>query len=374
MTKVDIQVPTIGESITEGTVSTILKSVGSIVQADEEIFELETDKVNQAVYSPASGKLSLSVKEGDTVQVGQVVGFIDTESKDVSPPTIPKKPTPLRQEKKPLQNTQGARISIEESLSEKRPPSQDVSSEQKNAPPASPKKEGGKESRKKMSKLRRVISERLVSVKNETAMLTTFNELDMTAVMNVRSKEQDSFQKKHGVKLGFMSFFVKACVAALQEIPEINARIEGDEIVYQHDYDIGIAVGTDKGLMVPILRNADRLSSAEIEKQLKEYAEKARANAISIQDLQGGTFTITNGGVYGSMLSTPILNPPQSAILGMHNIVKRAVVVDDQIVIRPIMYLALSYDHRIVDGKDSIAFLMHIKKNLEEPTRLLLDL
>jgi len=225
-----------------------------------------------------------------------------------------------------------------------------------------------------MSKLRKVIAERLVQVKNQTAMLTTFNEVNMSAVMAIREKEQENFVKKHGIKLGFMSFFVKACMAALQKYPAINARLEGDEIVYQNFYDIGIAVGTDKGLFVPVVRNVDELSYADIEKQLKTFAEKARNGTISIDEMQGGTFTITNGGVYGSMLSTPILNPPQSGILGMHNIVKRAVVINDEIVIAPIMYLALSYDHRIVDGKESISFLMDIKKTLEEPTRLLLDL
>ena len=225
-----------------------------------------------------------------------------------------------------------------------------------------------------MTKLRRTIAQRLVEVKNQTAMLTTFNEVDMSAVMQVRAQEQENFQKKHGVKLGFMSFFVKACVAALQQYPDINGRIEGDEIVYNQRYDIGVAVGTEKGLMVPVIRGADLLSYADIEKKLKEFADKARNGTIAIEDLQGGTFTITNGGVYGSLLSTPILNPPQSGILGMHSIVKRPIAVEDQVVIRPMMYLALSYDHRIVDGKESIGFLIHIKKNLEEPTRLLLDL
>jgi 2-oxoglutarate dehydrogenase E2 component (dihydrolipoamide succinyltransferase) len=225
-----------------------------------------------------------------------------------------------------------------------------------------------------MTKLRRVIAERLVQVKNQTAMLTTFNEVDLSQLISVREREQESFQKKHGVKLGFMSFFVKACVAALKEYPAVNARIEGDEMVFCNYYDIGIAVGTEKGLMVPVIRNADQLTSAEIERQLKTYAEKARSGTIALDDLQGGTFTITNGGTYGSMLSTPILNPPQSGILGMHNIIKRPIAENDQVVIRPMMYLALSYDHRIIDGKESIGFLVHIKKNLEEPARLLLDL
>jgi len=225
-----------------------------------------------------------------------------------------------------------------------------------------------------MTKLRRVIAEKLVEVKNQTALLTTFNEVDMSAVMAVREENQENFQKKHGVKLGFMSFFVKACVAALQEFPDINARIDGDEIVYHHYHHIGVAVSTEKGLMVPVIRDADHLSYAGVEKKLKDFAEKARAGAISVDDMQGGTFTITNGGVFGSLLSTPILNPPQSGILGMHNIVKRPVAVGDEIAIRPMMYLALSYDHRIVDGKESIQFLVHIKKSLEDPARLLLDL
>jgi len=368
--KIDIKIPSVGESVTEGTVGQILKPSGSAVKVDEEIFELETDKVNQAIYAPAAGVLTLHVKSGDTVKVGQVVGVIDTAGQAAAPtPQKESKPAPSQSETpKPIEKSgPGIRQSVAESL-------QQTKKIEVEAVSASPQQGIERETRRKMSKLRRTISERLVQVKNETAMLTTFNEVDMSAVIAVREKEQESFQKKHGVKLGFMSFFVKACAAALKEYPDINGRIEGDEIIVHHYYDIGIAVGTEKGLMVPVLRNADQLSSAEIEKRLKEFAEKARAGKISLDDLQGGTFTITNGGVYGSMLSTPILNPPQSAILGMHNIVKRPVVVEDRIEIRPIMYLALSYDHRIVDGKDSIGFLVHIKKNLEEPARLLLDL
>jgi 2-oxoglutarate dehydrogenase E2 component (dihydrolipoamide succinyltransferase) len=225
-----------------------------------------------------------------------------------------------------------------------------------------------------MTKLRRVIAERLVQVKNQTAMLTTFNELDMSAVIAVREREQENFQKKHGIKLGFMSFFIKAAVSALQQFPEINGRIDGDEIVYHHYYNISCAVSTEKGLMVPVIRDVDQLSYADVEKNLKTLAEKARNGTISVDDLQGGTFTITNAGLFGSLLSTPILNPPQSAILGMHNIVKRPVVVNDKIEVRPMMYIALSYDHRIVDGREAVLFLMHMKKNLEEPARLLLDL
>lgn len=368
--KVEIKIPSVGESIAEGTVGAILKPTGSQVKADEELFELETDKVNQAVFAPAAGVVTLSVKSGDTVKVGQVVGSIDSAAiapaatVAAAPAPAPAAPKPAP---KPVEGGPGIRKTVDEALQPPSPAKKEAS------PPPQPSGQRG-ESRKKMTKLRRTIAERLVQVKNQTAMLTTFNEVDMSAVMSVREKEQESFQKKHGVKLGFMSFFVKASAAALKEFPDLNGRIDGDEIVTHHYIDIGIAVGTDKGLMVPVLRDADKLSSAEIEKRLKEFAEKARAGKISVDDLQGGTFTITNGGVYGSMLSTPILNPPQSGILGMHNIVKRAVVIDDQIEIRPIMYLALSYDHRIVDGKDSIAFLVHIKKNLEEPARLLLDL
>ena len=348
-----------GESIVEATIGVILKPSGSVVKRDDEVLELETDKVNQVVYAPAGGTVSLSVKSGDVVKVGQVIGRVaEGEGKAVSV----EKPKVVVVEKPKVVEKEGVRISIEESLGKKKETEKVVA-----------KKEEGQE-RRKMTKLRKTIAERLVQVKNQTAMLTTFNEVDMSAVMQVREKEQEGFQKRHGVKLGFMSFFVKACVSALQKYPDVNGRIEGDEIVLNQRYDIGVAVSTEKGLMVPVIRGADKLSYAEIEKQLKEFAEKARNGTIPIDALQGGTFTITNGGVFGSLLSTPILNPPQSGILGMHNIVKRPVVVNDEIVIRPMMYLALSYDHRIVDGKESIGFLVHIKNSLEEPARLLLDL
>jgi len=337
---VKIEVPALGESVVQATVGQILKPAGTVVKADEEIIELETDKVNQVLYAPAAGKVSWSVNIGDTVRVGQVIGSIEVggESSSAAPQAQQKKPSPAVQ-----------------------PAPQPVQPER--APDS-------RVTRKKMTKLRRVIAEKLVEVKNQTAMLTTFNEVDMSNVMALREKEQAAFQQTHGVKLGFMSFFIKACVSALKEFPAINARIEGEEIVYQNFYDVGVAVGTDKGLMVPVIREADKLSYAELEKALKDFATKARDGTIAVSDLQGGTFTITNGGVYGSLLSTPILNPPQSGILGMHNIVKRAVVVDDAVVARPMMYLALSYDHRIVDGKESIGFLMHIKKFLETLTAL----
>ena len=381
---IPIKVPSLGESVVEATIGAILKPTGSVVAQDAELLELETDKVNQVLYAPAAGKVTLSVQSGDTVKVGQTIGSVDPAQAGAAAPepVASAKPAPApaaRQEEKkaapaapvsPAAPMPAARKMADEFLTET-PKPMPVESK----PVAAPKPaEDGRTSRKKMTKLRKVIASKLVEVKNQTAMLTTFNEVDMSAVMAVRQKEQENFQKRHGVKLGFMSFFVKACVAALQEYPDINGRIEGDEIVYCNYFDVGIAVGTEKGLFVPVLRNADKMSFADIEKQLKEVAERAKNGTIAVDEMQGGTFTITNGGTYGSLLSTPILNPPQSGILGMHNIVKRPVVVDDQIVIRPMMYLAFSYDHRIVDGKESIGFLVHIKKSLEEPTRLLLDL
>lgn len=379
-----IQIPSFGESVVEATIGAILKQSGSFVKADEEILELETDKLNQVLYAPAKGELHLSVKTGDVVKVGQTIGTIDSAAKEPASiePAQPQSSEAKKPPQPPVEPISTASPKVGESLPKVRKKTDEAASEITAAtmpkPPAPEvlpvSRQIGRESRKKMTKLRRIIADRLVQVKNQTAMLTTFNEIDLSAVMAVREKEQENFQKKHGVKLGFMSFFIKAAVKALQQFPDINARIEGDEIVYHQYFDIGVAVSTEKGLMVPVIRGVDLLSYAEIEKKLKEFADKARSGAISLDDLQGGTFTITNGGVFGSLLSTPILNPPQSGILGMHNIVKRPVVVEDQIVIRPMMYVALSYDHRIVDGKESIAFLVNIKKNLEEPARLLLDL
>jgi 2-oxoglutarate dehydrogenase E2 component (dihydrolipoamide succinyltransferase) len=362
--RVEVKIPTMGESIVEATIGSILKPTGSSVRADEEIIEIETDKVNQVLFAPAAGQVSFSVKTGDVVKVGAVIGFIETSGAAAAPAPAPAKTEPKVEAAPP---STSARKSIDETLGELSRP----------AVPKEPEPKPrtlGRETRKKMTKLRRVIAERLVEVKNQTALLTTFNEVDMSAVIAVREGAQKNFQEKHGVKLGFMSFFVKASVAALQEFPDINARIDGDEIVYHHYFNIGVAVSTEKGLMVPVIRDADQLTYAEIEKKLKDFAEKARNGTISIDDMQAGTFTITNGGVFGSLLSTPILNPPQSGILGMHNIVKRPVAIGEEIVIRPMMYLALSYDHRIVDGRESIQFLVHIKKSLEDPARLLLDL
>lgn len=373
--KVEIKIPAFGESVVEATIGAILKPTGTVVRADEELLELETDKLNQVLYAPAAGKVEFTVKSGDVVKIGQTIGIIDTDAKGEAAPeptkAEPKKIEPKKEEpKKTTSSLPSARKKVDEAAAEmtkEAPPR--VAPEVPSAPRAI-----GKETRKKMTKLRKIIAQRLVQVKNETAMLTTFNELDMSGVISVREREQENFQKKYGIKLGFMSFFIKATVSALQQFPEVNARIEGDEIVYNQSYDISCAVSTDKGLMVPVIRGADLLTYAEVEKKLKELAEKARNGTIAVDDLQGGTFTITNAGLFGSLLSTPILNPPQSAILGMHNIVKRPVVIDDKIEIRPMMYIALSYDHRIIDGRDAVLFLMHIKKNLEEPARLLLDL
>lgn len=381
--KVDIVVPSAGESVTEAIVAQIMKQNGTFVQKEEEILELETDKVNQVLYAPEAGTLNLTVSVDDKVTPNQVIGFIDTEGKGESaaptpepkkeeapPPSQPAAATPPPS----APSGEGARKTPESyvaSLGKREPATPPPS--QTPPPPAAPKAPtDSTQSRKRMSGLRRTIAKRLVEVKNNTAMLTTFNEVDMSAVMEIRSREKDAFLKKHDVKLGFMSFFVKACTAALKELPDVNAFIDGDEIVFNSACHVGISVSTPKGLMVPVLRNAEKLTFAGVEKGIQAFATKAREGKISVDDLQGGTFTITNGGVFGSMLSTPILNPPQSAILGMHNIVKRAVVIDDKIEIRPMMYLALSYDHRIIDGKEAVTFLVRVKEMLEKPERLLL--
>ncbi len=383
----DIKVPTIGESISSATVSAIIKPTGSYVKEGEEILELETDKINQVVYAPASGLLSLSVKSEDKVAIGQIIGSVDTSVQAPHSPSKPAAPMP-----QPAKTTPQLEVPKTEIPSSSRAPS-DFSSRklagdfvaELKAPPQpspSPVPSTSKPSlpaqagvtRKRMSGLRRTIAQRLVEVKNQTAMLTSFNEVDMANIMQIRAQEKESFEKRYGTRLGFMSFFVKASVAALKAFPMVGSFIEGDEIVTLDSYDIGVAVSTDKGLFVPVLRNCDKLSFGAIELKLNELAKKAREGAVSIDELKGGIFTITNGGVFGSLLSTPILNPPQSAILGMHNIVKRPVVVDDEIVIRPMMYLALSYDHRIIDGKEAVQFLVHLKQNLEDPARLLLDL
>lgn len=372
--KVEVKVPSMGESITEATIANIIKPSGSKVAMDDEILELETDKVNQVLYAPQSGVFILTANPGDKVKIGQVLGFVDTEAAVESPKAEPpakkmeKLETVLEQKTAsvhPQEQTTSlpsARYHKEEfvrELKQQAPEPPKVS-----APPKSPPSPQN-ESRRKMSNIRKVIAARMVDVKNTTAMLTTFNEVDMSQVIALREKYKDAFMEKYGVKLGFMSFFVKACVSALQQFPDINSYIDGDEIVHREYFDVGVAVGTDRGVFVPVVRGCDKLSYAEIETNIEQFAKKARDGTISVDDLQGGSFTITNGGVYGSMLSTPIINPNQSAILGLHKITKRAVVIDDQITIRPIMYLALSYDHRIVDGKEAVSFLVHIKDSLE---------
>jgi len=382
--KVKIKVPAMGESISEATIGTLIKKTGSRVAMDEEILEIETDKVNQVLYAPQSGILTLVVQPEENVKIGQVIGYVETEAEkaneEVSPPPqkpeIQKEPMATEIKNEPLKATEGARVSKEASLKELQS-KQDLPENLPKAFTAAAEIRTEslerRETRRKMSKIRKVIAARLVEAQAQSAMLTTFNEVDMTQVMLLRERYKDTFAKEHGVKLGFMSFFVKAVVHALATVPDINSYIDGDEIVDRDYYDIGIAVGTDKGLVVPVVRDCNLLSFSGIELAIEGFAKKAREGGLTVADLQNGGFTITNGGVYGSLLSTPILNPPQCGILGMHKIQKRPVVVDDQIVIRPMMYLALSYDHRIVDGKEAVSFLVNVKNMLEDPTRLLLD-
>ncbi|MBS0605744.1 MAG: dihydrolipoyllysine-residue succinyltransferase [Verrucomicrobia bacterium] len=380
--KVEIKIPTMGESVSEAIVSNIIKPSGSMVKTDEEIIELETDKVNQVLYAPQAGQLTLTVNAEDRVTIGQVIGYIDTSVQAAA--SLPSAPAPAAPAPTPAPQPAAPQAMPQPTQDSARKMMPDFAKEAKEGPkeapkpgpqtPKQPAASDGSATRKKMTGLRKVIAQRLVEAKNQTAMLTTFNEIDMSTVMEIRNREKDTFIKKHGVKLGFMSFFVKGVVAGLKAIPEINAAIDGDEIIQYNTYDVGVAVSTERGLMVPVVRNCDILTFSGIESALEKYAKKAREGSISVDDLRGGSFTITNGGVFGSLLSTPILNPPQSAILGMHSIVKRPVVVDDQIVIRPMMYVALSYDHRIVDGKEAVLFLVNLKQMLEDPARLLLDL
>jgi 2-oxoglutarate dehydrogenase E2 component (dihydrolipoamide succinyltransferase) len=398
--KLEIKVPAMGESISEATIGQIIKPSGSSVAMDDEILELETDKVNQVMYAPQSGVLNLNVQPHDVVKIGQVIGTVDTEGvpqaadqRKEEPKTAEKPVQKQPEEKTQKEESKGTKPAevkaptTEPSLEKResiRQTKEDYisqlsakkTSQEKSVSPASiPSKRtepGQRETRSKLTKIRKVIASRLVEVQRTTAMLTTFNEVDMSRVIELREKYKETFAKEYQAKLGFMSFFVKASVAALEAFPNINSYIDGEDLVHREYYDIGIAVGTDRGLFVPVVRDCDKLSFAEIEIEIEKYAAKARNGTVTLEDLQGGGFTITNGGVYGSLLSTPILNPPQSGILGMHKIMKRAVVVDDQIVIRPMMYLALSYDHRIVDGKEAVSFLVHIKNSLEDPGRLLI--
>ena len=430
-----IVVPALGESITEATVAKWLKNTGDSVDADEPIVELETDKVNLEVPSPITGVLTeINSKDGSVVEVGALLGSVSEKGSGAKPtPTkneevkkqeikpsennvikldpIKKEPKVFEetlkveeQSEKPLvlsdevvdpapiiNNTQSQTLSpaVRKIVAENKIDLATVQGSGKdgrvlkgdlismmgaNPKPSERKIQYGQEERIKMTRLRQTIAKRLKQAQENAALLTTFNEVDMTNIMQMRKENQEDFQSRYNIKLGFMSFFVKACVVALKNFPAVNAEIDGDEIIYKNYYNISFAVGTDKGLVVPVLRNADELSFADIEKNIKEISEKARDGKLAIEDLQGGTFTISNGGVYGSMLSTPILNLPQSGVLGMHNIVERPAVVDGEIKIRPIMYLALSYDHRIIDGKESVSFLKMIKENLEDPRRLFLDI
>ena len=427
----EIVVPVLGESITEATVSKWLKKSGENVKADEPIVELETDKVNLEVPSPVNGVLTnIKTKEGETVKVGALLGVV-TEGEQTETSKIEKIKPEVKSEKtseeksnvlnfektKPSQPKIFEEKNIEEPLiltdEIKKAETPKVNSNLKLSPavrkivdekninisqvqgtgrdgrvlkgdlinlmsskplPNQRKLEKGQEERVKMTRLRQTIATRLKEAQNSAAMLTTFNEVDMSAIIKMRKDNQQDFQKIFGIKLGFMSFFVKACVLGLKLYPSINAEVDNDHIIYKNYYNVSFAVGTERGLVVPVLRDADELSFADIEKNIKTISEKARDGNLSIEDLQGGTFTISNGGVYGSMLSTPILNPPQSGVLGMHNIVERPIVVEGQIKIRPVMYLALSYDHRIIDGKDSVSFLKTLKENLEDPRRLFLNI
>ncbi|MBW0175680.1 MAG: hypothetical protein RLZZ439_53 [Pseudomonadota bacterium] len=388
----DLVVPTLGESVTEATVSKWLKQVGDPVKADEPVVELETDKVSVAVPSPEAGVLSeIKIQEGSTVNVGVVLGSIGAGTASVVKKESFKAPEPAKQKTIEVSTSKKEILSpaVKRIIEEKRIDISRISGSGRDgrilkgdllesmglpSVASSARATKGDEERVKMTRLRATIAKRLKEAQNNAAMLTTFNEIDMSRIIEMRAEYKDGFQKKYGVKLGFMSFFVRSCVEALKAFPIINAEIQQDEIVYKNYYNIGVAVGTEKGLVVPVVRDADELSFADIEKQIVALGEKAKTGQLSIEELQGGTFTITNGGIYGSMLSTPILNPPQSGVLGMHNIVQRAVVVEEKIEVRPIMYLALSYDHRIIDGKDAVSFLVRVKEYLEDPRRLFLNL
>ena len=388
----DLVVPTLGESVTEATVSKWLKQVGDPVKADEPVVELETDKVSVAVPSPETGILSeIKIQAGSTVNVGAILGSVGAGTASVVKKEPVKAPEPVKPKivEVPVSKKEILSPAVKRIVEEKRIDINTISGsgrdgrilkgdllESMGLPsiPSSARATKGDEERVKMTRLRATIAKRLKEAQNNAAMLTTFNEIDMSRIIEMRAEYKDGFQKRYGVKLGFMSFFVRSCVEALKAFPIINAEIQQDEIVYKNYYNIGVAVGTEKGLVVPVVRDADELSFADIEKQIIALGEKAKLGQLSIEELQGGTFTITNGGIYGSMLSTPILNPPQSGVLGMHNIVQRAVVVEGKVEVRPIMYLALSYDHRIIDGKDAVSFLVRVKEYLEDPRRLFLNL
>ena len=388
----DLLVPTLGESVTEATVSKWLKEVGDSVKADEPVVELETDKVSVSVPSPETGILSeIKIQAGTTVNVGTVLGSIGAGSAGAIKKETVKVSQPVKPKivEAPISKKEILSPAVKRIVEEKRIDISTISGSGRDgrilkgdllesmglpSSPSSARLTKGDEERVKMTRLRLTIAKRLKEAQDNAAMLTTFNEIDMSRIIEMRAEYKEGFQKRYGVKLGFMSFFVRSCVEALKAFPIINAEIQQDEIVYKNYYNIGVAVGTEKGLVVPVVRDADELSFADIEKQIIALGEKAKTGQLSIEELQGGTFTITNGGIYGSMLSTPILNPPQSGVLGMHNIVQRAVVVDGKVEVRPIMYLALSYDHRIIDGKDAVSFLVRVKEYLEDQRRLFLNL
>ena len=393
---IDVKIPPMGESITSGVLAKWHVKDGDLVKKDQPLFELETDKITSEGTAEAAGKITFKIAAGTDVKIGQVVATIDEtaataptpgsanqKSKIESPksgetPALPASPAVRRLAAEtgidPASVTgtgKAGRVTKGDMLAAaSKPPFPVSASAEATATPSAPVATTGRQTRTKMSKLRQTIAQRLVAAQHEAAMLTTFNECDMSAVMSLRARYQDYFVKKNGVKLGFMSFFTKAVVQALQEVPSLNAQLHGDEIVQNHYYDIGMAVSTDKGLMVPVIKNCDRLAMADIEKAIADAAKRAREGKITLTDLEGGVFTITNGGIFGSMLSTPILNAPQSAILGLHAINERPVAVSGQVVIRPMMYLALSYDHRLVDGKQAVTFLVKVKQLIEDPARL----
>jgi 2-oxoglutarate dehydrogenase E2 component (dihydrolipoamide succinyltransferase) len=409
----EIRVPTLGESVTEATIGRWFKKAGDAVAVDEPLVELETDKVTIEVPAPSAGTLGeIIAKDGQTVAVGALLGQINegaagaarpaaAPSRPAAPPppaaaaaAAPKAPpvdAPLAPSVRKLSAESGIEAStvpgsgkdgrvtkgdmlaaIERAASAPTPVNQPAAPIQVRAP--SPADDAAREERVKMTRLRQTIARRLKDVQNTAAMLTTFNEVDMTHVMALRAQYKDVFEKKHGVKLGFMGFFTKACVQALKDIPAVNAEIDGTDLIYKNYYHVGVAVGTDKGLVVPVVRDCDQKSIAEVEKSIADFGRRARDGQLKIDEMQGGTFTITNGGIYGSLMSTPILNAPQSGILGMHKIQERPMAIGGKIEIRPMMYLALSYDHRVIDGKEAVTFLVRVKESLEDPARLVLDL
>jgi len=434
----EVRVPTLGESVTEATVAQWYKKPGDSVEVDEPLVELETDKVSVEVPAPSAGVLSeINVADGETVEVGALLGMLGeagseakaqpkkddkkdekkeepkkAAAKEEPKKEEPKKEAPKKEEAASAKADTGAdalspavrrivdennldasaiegtgpggRITKEDAMraveggastqSETKPEAKQATKPADASSVSAPADQSAREERVRMTRLRKTIASRLKEAQNTAAMLTTFNEVDMTAVMSLRSAHKDLFEKKHGVRLGFMGFFAKACIHALQEIPAVNAEIDGDDLIYKNYYNLGVAVGTEKGLVVPVVRDAQDLTIAGIEKTINDFGRRARDGDLKLDELQGGTFTISNGGVYGSLMSTPILNAPQSGILGMHKIQERPMVVDGEIKIRPMMYLALSYDHRVVDGKEAVTFLVRVKESLEDPQRLLLDL